>query len=558
MQLLLANRLAQIWNKNKQILEGFDCQPTLSCDIYYITSAETKKAMDKRAICCITGALMINLTLGTFYSIGNIVGYIVSYMRNHGNPDVTVEQGVWFTGTFLFGQGAFIIVGSYLERNYSSRVACIFGCCIHCLSNYLSVWAINQSFFTLVLVFGLGSGIGCGSAYVAAIIAAQKWFPQNKGFFTGLIVAGFGAGGLISTMLQTAYVNPYNTTPDESGYFGETVYEKVPSLFLYTAIIFTVIQGIGCLLAFPPPHSGSVDQQTNSTEQQPSIVDESTLPEMRAISSAFRYKIFYVIGFMMMLVCPGVSFVVTMGKAFGQVFINDDRFLARILAFAAVANALGRLTWGSLADRFSFSVCFSFKVILFTALIVTFPFEFVLDSKAMYSIWVLGLFFGFSGTFVLFPVFIEQVFGAKFHGTVYGLLYLLLATSSLLTSLVIQMTLAKPNNGQASSTEKLSTRLAPCAIIGALYVVSLMIYLFAIPVRRLENAIMRRKEVELMKNRNSLFNRVDLFPSQRKNLAEKTIGSGAGLTKENSLGSIVRFSDQPTTNQVGSIKAVAV
>lgn len=518
--------------------------------------------MEPKALCCIIGSLLINLTLGSFYSLGNIVGYIASYMRNHGSPEVTVEQGIWFTGAFLFGQGSFIFVGSFLERNYNSRVACIFGCFIHCLSNYLSVWAINQSFLTLVIVFGLGSGIGCGSAYVAAIIAAQKWFPQNKGFFTGLIVAGFGAGGLISTMLQTAYVNPDNLKPNESGYFTqEEVYERVPNLFLYTAIIFTIVQGIGCILAFPAPPTSSPAQQAKSTEQQAAnIVDESTLPDMRSVSSAFKYRIFYVIGFMMMLVCPGVSFIVTMGKAFGQVFIDDDKFLARMLAFAAVANALGRLTWGSLADKFSFSVCYTAKVSLFTILIVTFPFEFVLSSKAMYSVWLLGLFFGFSGTFVLFPVFIEQVFGAKFHGTVYGLLYLLLASSSLLTSLVIQMTLA-PSSGQeeASSTEKLSTRFVPCAIIGALYMISLLTYLFAIPVRRVENAMMRRKEIEVMKSRNSLFNRADLFPAQRKTLAEKTIGSG-GLRRENSLGSIVRFSDQPGANQIGPspIKATVV
>lgn len=39
-------------------------------------------------------------------------------------------------------------------------------------------------------------------------------------------------------------------------------------------------------------------------------------------------------------------------------FIEDDRFLAVTGSFASVFNALGRIMWGKLADRFSFRVSF--------------------------------------------------------------------------------------------------------------------------------------------------------------------------------------------------------
>lgn len=475
--------------------------------------------------------------------------YVASYMRNHGSPEVTSEHTTWITATYLMGQGVFIIVGSYIEQNYDSRIACIFGCVIHTVSTFLTMWAIDYNFTAVILVYGLGSGLGCGSAYMSSIIAAQKWFPTRKGIFTGVIVAGFGFGGLIFTNLQTLYLNPDNRQP-RNGYFDEQVYSKVPDLFMYMGIIFTIVQTIGCLLAFPAPSSEFGQREGPSGSPGPGwqsnvIINEEPLPDMRAgIWSSLKYRIFYIIGLMMMLVAPGVTFVNSLGKRYGQSYIEDDKYLAQVVAFSAVANALGRLTWGFLADRFAFSTCFSIKVALFATLIIFFPFSFVLKSNVLYLIWMLGLFFGFSGTFVLFPVLIEQVFGSKYHGMIYGILYLFLALSSIISSYLIQVTVGPSLASDTNPDEKFYVRLGPCVIIAIAYVISVAIYYLALPVRRLNNAIKRRKDIEMSRAKNTLFNRQDLHPGFDRGLDPDKSGQGK-LDKENSLGSIVRFGEVP-------------
>lgn len=505
--------------------------------------------MEYKPICCVVGAILINLTLGTFYSIGNVFPYVASYMRNHGNPSVTSEHGTWITATFLFGQGLFLIVGAYIERSYSSRVACIIGCILHSLSTFLTMWAIDVNITVVILVYGFGSGLGCGSAYMASIIAAQKWYPTRKGLFTGIIVAGFGFGGLIFTNLQTLYLNPDNTPADKTtGYFGEEVYGRVPKLFLYSGIIFTVTQAIGCLIAFPPPSSPQTNANNSSSQFRGApgtTIHDDVLPNMTGVSSAFSYKIFYIIGIMMMLVAPGVTFVNSLGKRFGQSYITDDRYLATVVAIAAVANAAGRLTWGYLADKFSFSTCYLSKIILFVFLIATFPLNFVLQSQTLYMIWMLGLFFGFSGTFVLFPVFIEQVFGANFHGIIYGILYLFLAASSIITSVIIQIAIGPSLANQSTRVEDKSlTRGAPCWAIAAAYVLSYAVFVLALPTRRIELAIERRKESEKSKTRTTnLANRPDLLV--HVNAGTNDSQSTLDGNKTKSLGSIVRFSEIP-------------
>lgn len=523
--------------------------------------------MEIKAWLCVFGAILINLTLGTFYSVGNIIPYVASYMRKNGNPDVTIEHGTWVTAAFLLGQGLFIIAGAHLENQFNNRVACIVGCTLHCISTFLTMWAININFLAVVIIYGLGSGLGCGSAYMASIIAAQKWFPQSKSIFTGVIVGGFGLGGFLFTTLQTMYMNPDNSAQLPSGYFDESVYSRVPYLFLYMGLIFVIMQTIGCLLAFPPPSqidNKGINNSTNGSSKTyggnigsaMTIVNEDSLPNLTFLLSVFKFRIFYVIGLMMMLVAPGVTFVNSLGKRYGQLYILDDRFLALVVALASVTNAIGRLTWGFLLHKLPFSNCYMMKVALFTFLITLFPFAFILDSRTFYLIWMLGLSFGFSGTFVLFPVFVEQVFGARYHGLIYGILYIFLAIAAILTSFIIQLTivptLGKKDNRDPS--ESFFTRLGPCVVIGILYILSLVIYVVSIPIKRLENAIKRKEEVDInTKTRNTLFNRQDLYPLERGTLAEKTAvdknttgsSTGSKIERENSLGSIVKFRDAP-------------
>lgn len=494
--------------------------------------------MEYKAWLCIAGAILINLTLGTFYSIGNVAPYIASYMRNNGNPNVRSEDATWLTAAFLLGQGVFIMIGSIVEQKFNSRVACIIGCTIHCLSTFLTIFALKMNFVALVLVYGLGSGIGCGSSYMASIIAAQKWFPNRKGLLTGIIVSGFGLGGLVFTKLETLYVNPNNVEPDSSRYFPANVYNRVPNLFLYMGIVFTIAQGIGCLIAFPPPEHQVEPRSNQSNQTGNTTINEEVLPTIKSFKQVFGFRIFYVIGLMMMLVASGVTFANSLGKSYGQAFIKDDNYLSTVIGVASIANALGRLTWGYLMEKFSFTKCFTAKVILFTSLVATFSFKFILSSKVLLMIWMLGMFFGFSGTFVLFPVFIEQVFGAKYFGLTYGILYVFLAIASILMSLLVS--LVSPTSAGNPDNELIS-RLTPCLVVAALYISSLVIYCFVLPTRKIDKAIQRKLEQESTMSRDSLANRQDLLPIERSSLAEKTSSIGNDPNKEYSLGSIVRF-----------------
>lgn len=490
-----------------------------------------------KAILFVIGSMMINLTLGSFYAIGNGVPYIVSYMRKNGTSNVSPEDGTWITAAFLLGQGLFIFVGSKIENISNTRVTCIIGCLLHTLSTLTTKFTLDSSFWMLVIVYGFGSGAGCGLAYIAAIIGANRWFPQSKGLMTGIVVGSFGFGGLVWSPLQTLYMNPRNEQADDSGNFPQSVYEKTPSMFLYIALIFGTLQAIGCILASPGPSIIQETEYETSIGPPPvKVLDDELFPQVTTFVSVFKYKIFYVIGLMMMLVAPGVTFVNSLGKTYGLTYIKDDRYLALVVALAALPNSFGRCIWGYLVERFGFRICYTAKVILFGFLIALFAYSFILSSKVLYAFWMLGLFFGFSASFVLFPVYIEQIFGPKFHGMVYGFLYIFLAISSIITAIIVQFSI-----GPALRTNKNPTtiRIVSCSTIALLYGISLLIFCALLPVRKLDKAIQRRAEQDMERTKNTLFNRQDLYPLDR-NLSKDIFQRDT-----NSLGSIVRFRDSP-------------
>lgn len=126
---------------------------------------------------------------------------------------------------------------------------------------------------------------------------------------------------------------------------------------------------------------------------------------------------------MFALCTQAVQFVNTMYKAFGSQFISDDYFLVFVGSIASIFNAGGRLVWGIFYDKTSFRTCITTMCILLSLLLFTVQISCYYQSKLLYFIWIISIFFTFSGIFVIFPTATAQVFGRLHAGTIYGFLF---------------------------------------------------------------------------------------------------------------------------------------
>lgn len=103
-----------------------------------------------------------------------------------------------------------------------------------------------------------------------------------------------------------------------------------------------------------------------------------------------------------------VQFINTLEKAYGQRFISDDHFLAFVGSIASIFNAGGRLFWGYLYDKTSFRVCLNILSGVLSILMFTFELAEYSQSKLLFFVWVVSIFFSFSGIFVIFPTACAQ------------------------------------------------------------------------------------------------------------------------------------------------------
>ncbi|KAL8595959.1 hypothetical protein ACOMHN_018271 [Nucella lapillus] len=410
----------------------------------------------------IIGGVLIHLTLGTLYTFGNLSPYLTSYIRQHSSPsDLTYAESVWIYALAGMGQGMTMYIGGVLERRLGTRLSVLIGGWFQSLGIMLTYFTIKHSFAATVFTYGLMFGSGVGVAYAIPLAVGMRWLPHRKGLVNGCVVAGFGGGAFIFNLVQTAYINPHNKSPDLSvnggQYFTqEDVLERVPNVFLILGGTYAVIQLVGCLLLSNPPTyqlssytfllpeekatekavAAPPDTAESSASDDRSVVGDAgngsdadwlvrKEAEERALGpkDLFKQKSFYLLWFIFLLNGQGVMFISSLYKAYGQTFISDDVFLAWVGTFAAFCNAAGRIMWGTIADRFSFKIAMLWLCSTFCILMLTLGVSSLAGGGWVFLLWVGLLFLVFSGSFSLMPTATAASFGQTHIARNYGLVF---------------------------------------------------------------------------------------------------------------------------------------
>lgn len=241
------------------------------------------------------GAFVVHLTLGSMYTVGNMIPYITSYIRNQSQPStIRSSDGPYITACQAIGQGIMMIFGGYLESRVGPRLPTLIGSWLMSAGVLLTFVSIRISFYFVLVTYGLMVGAGAGIGYIAPISCVMKWLPKWKALGTGVVVAGFGLSATIFNGIQTAYINPQNNnptitpyldSPKESYFTQQGLLERVPYSFLILGGIFVVMQLIGCIFLVnppPPPHD-----ECRPSSQNDLSVDQSEHSDSVSLSNHF-------------------------------------------------------------------------------------------------------------------------------------------------------------------------------------------------------------------------------------------------------------------------------
>jgi OFA family oxalate/formate antiporter-like MFS transporter len=414
-----------------------------------------------RSFVVISAAVLLQFTYGIVYTFGNLLPYLVSYLRWKVDPDQTNGSMIWLQA-FMTGVPCSMLLGGFLERKIGARKGALIGSLIYTSAIFLSYFSIQHSYILLLFTCGVMASLGHGIAYNTVLIQCQRWLPDRVGLASGFVAAGFGSGAFLMSPIETKFINPDNYQVNSEGYFDQVdLLERVPKLFILLASLFAICQIIG-LLFIANPRPSTTESSINDIEALP-----DSDPNSLSISEVFSSWTFKFLFATLFLNSAWVGICSGLWKSYALSFIKDDFFLATVSSFAAATNCFSRVIWGLIMDKTSYQVSMISACGLGAALMWTLSGVKALGDKEIYFIWICLMFSVVGATYTLLPSVTHKCFGGKNFGIAYGVLQISLFSGGILSALCSQFLL--PYFGY----ERLYILVGFC-LIGSLFLTSII------------------------------------------------------------------------------------
>ena len=423
-----------------------------------------------RPVLVLIAGFFIHFTLGIGPTFGNILPYLVSYVRADSKPsELRYTNAAYVYSCQLAAWGGSTLIGGLLERRLGPRIVVLIGAVLMSFGSFASYFALSVNYWILIATFGFFFGAGGGISFICPLACAMKWYPKWKGLATGIISCGFASGGVLVPFAQTFLINPRNEKPNlipdpekpEEKYFTQRdLLDRVPYVFIMIGGICTLLQLVGLLLLKDPPsniepvspptqtdyESVTDDQQSlikSAINEDPSDIEptskQSNKEDKISFVQVLRSPMFYVLLFVFFAAATTRAFIRALYKAFGlEEVADDDLFMMTVLVTGSIGSLVGRVPWGILADVTSFKTALVLQAALMTCLIATL-YATSAVYKVMYLFWMVGINFCIGGYLTIFPVAIAQVFGRDNVGLVFGMVFIGQVFGSVLASFLSHM-----------------------------------------------------------------------------------------------------------------------
>lgn len=325
----------------------------------------------------VIASFIIMLCIGSVYAWSIIASELI------GDFGFSASQSQIIFGLIIAVFPVTMIFVGQLAKRVKHRYFGYIAGALFFLGYYLA--GISQGNFPLILLgVGVLGGIATGFGYWVALTSPVQWFPERKGLITGIAAAGFGLGAFFMSELSVIILDKGYNVLQLLQFFG----------IAYGLIIFAL--------------SNFLYQVQCTTTVGDQLVK---------VSHFIKTKIFTVLFLGIFLGTFAGLMIIGSLRMIGAQFDIENDFLVLGIAVFAIANFLGRLSWGFVSDHLgaNFSI---FLALLFQSISI-----FLLDvlelQDVSYLIVAALIGFGFGGNFVLFAKETAQVYGVKNLGIVY-------------------------------------------------------------------------------------------------------------------------------------------
>jgi MFS transporter, OFA family, oxalate/formate antiporter len=324
-------------------------------------------------------------------------------------PDMT-KWAIAFSINLAFLPIGMLLSGRIADKK-STRLVVVLGGLMFGLGMFLAGFA--NSLTMLYVTFGITMGLGSGAAYGAIVSTAVRWFPDFRGLASGLAVGALGFGSFVIAPVANSMINP--AEPDSVLY-----------AFKVLGLAFLAIIAVASVIMVNPP-AGYKPAGFNPKAPASKAASKEDLVWTQMLGRAKFW------GLYLMYACGTFSglMIISQASPIAQSMTNDIKALgdpklmaaagAGIASILGLANAAGRIVWGSISDRIGRLLSLALMFVLTSAAMFLLP-TFVVERSTFVPLAiVLGACFG--GYLGTFPSICADAFGVKNMAVNYGVLF---------------------------------------------------------------------------------------------------------------------------------------
>ena len=355
----------------------------------------------KSASFILTACILVNLSIGVLFAWSVIKRKLMLPIDVGGWGWSAVDAGLPYTLAIIC-MAIGVLIGGRVQDSIGPRWVITTGGALAGLGLIFS-GLIGNDPTSVIIFFGVVSGMGFGLCYGCVTPPALKWFhPTKKGLVSGLIVGGFGMAPL--------YLAPLSST-----LLINVGIENTMMILGASAILISI--PLAQFINNPP--SGYIPPAPKSMKEtvaKPAPAVDYTWREM------IKTKRFYYIFFMYLFSASvGLMVIGKMSSIAYSAGISNVGIIAGLVSFLAVTNSLGRVAGGMMADKIGVINALHVVFILQAANMIGFMFY-----GSLVTIIIGIIFAGFCyGTLVaVFPVLTAGQYGLKNYGANYGIVFL--------------------------------------------------------------------------------------------------------------------------------------
>ena len=373
-------------------------------------------AMDikKKRWIILVACCLINLCLGSIYAWSVFADAMAKHYSGISGSTVSIaDLAIVYTVANAVGPLT-MITGGWFNDKFGPKIVLLVGGTMFGLGMILS--GFTNGVGTLILTYGLLTGLGMGMAYGTTVSTCVKYFPDKRGIIGGITTTVYGLSSVIL---------PFIITPLASATNGPIAFQIIGGAFLVIIVL--------CALLVKRCPDGYVPEGWTPPVKSSGAVAK----ENKDWKGMLRSVEFYIM--LILLACGAFCgmMIIPNAKAIGTDMVGLEPMLASAsVSILALFNAFGRLGAGALSDKIGRINTLTIACGLsFVATIVLYFTG--LNQIALFFVGIAAVGICFGSFMGVFPSFTADQFGPKHNSVNYGVMFIGFALAGLFGPMIM-------------------------------------------------------------------------------------------------------------------------